>query len=296
MQITSRRTFLRAGAFSATALALELRAPMLHADPLGLPIGLQLYSVRDKLPKDFSGTLHAVAALGYREVEAAGFFGHTATEVKTMMTAAGLQCSSAHYPLAELLKDVDGTIAYAHSLGLDYVICSSPSFADTSRAAGHTMTVDDWKWNADQFNQIGRRLEAHGVHFGYHNHVTEFRDLNGTNGMETLLKNTDPSAVCLEMDCGWVVAAGKDPVDYLTQYHDRISMLHVKDLKPAAETSKPDARISTELGHGTIDYRHIFQAAKHAKIRHYFVEQEEFDGPELQELKVGYDYLHGMGA
>jgi sugar phosphate isomerase/epimerase len=265
---------------------------------------MQLYSVRKQLPDNYAGTLKQVAAIGYREVEAAGFYGHSPDEVKAAMSSAGLRCVSAHYPLAELLKDVDGNLKYAKAVGLSYVICSSPSVADPAKLASYPggagkyfregMTADDWRWNAEQFNELGKRFKAEGVQFGYHNHTTEFRDMGGLNGYDVLLKDTDPTYVTMEMDCGWVVAAGKDPIAYLTQYPGRISMLHVKDLKPAVAGKTPGERVSTVLGKGTIDYKPIFAAAQKAGIRHYFVEQEEFDNDPLQELAEDYQYLHTM--
>jgi len=301
-QIT-RRTFVKA---SVAAMATYSIHPCsLMADPLGLPVGLQLYSVRKLLPNDYAGTLKQLAAIGYREVEAAGFFGHSAEDVKAAMASAGLNCVSAHYPLTELLKDTDGALTYARAVGLRYVICSTPSVADRSKVASYPggaekffregMTVDDWRWNAEQFNQLGKKFKAVGIQFGYHNHTTEFHDLGGgLNGYDVLLKDTDPAYVTLELDCGWVSAAGKDPIAYLTQYPGRISMLHVKDLKPAMPGKLPGERVSTILGKGTIDYQPIFAAAKKAGIKHYFVEQEEFDGDIMQELTADYQYLHAM--
>ena len=305
MDPITRRTFLKTSTAAAVAAGLSQRK--LAADPLGLPVGLQLYSVRKLLPNDYTGTLKKLAVIGYREVEAAGFFGHSAADVKAAMSSAGLHCVSAHYPMSELSKDVDGTLKYAAALGLSYVICSSPSVADPKKLASYPggankyfssgMTADDWRWNAEQFNAIGKKFKAEGIQFGYHNHTTEFHDLGGgLMGIDVLLKDTDPTYVTLEMDCGWVSAAGKNPVMYLTQYPKRISMLHIKDLKPAEPGKPPSDRVSTVLGKGTIDYKPIFAAAKKAGIKHYFVEQEEFDGDPLQELKVDYQYLHALPA
>ncbi|MGC1295040.1 MAG: sugar phosphate isomerase/epimerase [Alloacidobacterium sp.] len=303
MKQVSRRTFLKSGAVAVGAWGLSQKK--LLADPLGLPVGLQLYSVRKLLPNDYTGTLKQLGAIGYREVEAAGFFGHSADEVKAAMTNAVLRCVSAHYPMSELTKDLDGTLKYAAALGLAYVICSSPSVADPAKLASYPggagkyfstgMTSDDWRWNAEQFNEIGKKFKAEGIQFGYHNHTTEFHDLGGgLVGFEVILKDTDPTYVTLEMDCGWISAAGRNPVTYLTQYAKRISMLHIKDLKPAVPGKLPGERVSTVLGKGTIDYKPIFAAAKKANIKHYFVEQEEFDGDPMQELTADYQYLHAM--
>ncbi len=303
MNRISRRTFLQSGAAAIGAWGLGQHN--LLADPLGLPVGVQLYSVRKLLPTDYTGTLKQLAAIGYREVEAAGFFGRSAEDVKAAMASAGLRCVSAHYPMSELSKDVDGILKYAVALGLGYVICSSPSVADPAKLASYPggaskyfvtgMTADDWRWNAEQFNVFGKKFKAEGIQFGYHNHTTEFHDLgDGLMGFDVLLKDTDPAYVTLEMDCGWVSAAGKDPVSYLTQYPKRISLLHIKDLKPAVPGKLPGERVSTILGKGTIDYKPIFAAAKKANIKHYFVEQEAFDGDPMQELTADYQYLHAM--
>jgi sugar phosphate isomerase/epimerase len=290
---------------SATAVALGLAGTRLLADPLGLPAGLQLYSVRTLLPKDFAGTLKQVAAIGYREVEAAGFFNHSPEEAQQAMSAAGLSCVSAHYSLADLQNKTDTVLQYAKALGIKYLICPSPSVADPSKFASypggawgyfhHGSTLEDWKWNAEQFNQVGKRLKSEGIRFGYHNHTPEFHDVGGgVLGYDVLLKETDPEYVTFELDCGWVQAAGQDPLAYLTKYPKRISMLHVKDQKALEPGQDPSKRVSTMLGKGTFDYKPIFAAAKKASIKHYFVEQEEFEGDPLQELAVDYNYLHAM--
>jgi sugar phosphate isomerase/epimerase len=298
MHRISRRTFLKTISASAAGVAVWNSAPRLMANPLGLPIGLQLYSVRDILPKDYDGTLRQLAALGYREVEAAGFFGHSASEVKQSMKDVGLQCVSAHYPLKDLLPKVDEVVQFGKDLGLKYIVCASPMLKDSSqvkdagsRAARESMTLADWRWNAEQFNRIGERVNAAGMRFAYHNHTPEFHAENGIVFYDELLRLTDPAKVTMEMDCGWVVVAGKNPVDYLTRYPTRISMLHVKDFKMVGGVAAPP---STELGRGGITYRPIFEAAKAAHIEHAFVEQEEFDIPPMEALKIDADYMRAL--
>lgn len=301
MYAISRRAFLKTASASAACAALWNSAPWLMADPLGLPLGLQLYSVRAILPKDYEGTLKQLSALGYREVEAAGFFGHTPAQVKQAMEQAGLHCVSAHYPMVQLQPHVDEVIQFGKDLGLDYIVCASPGLKDPSgvkdpgsRAAREAMTLDDWRWNADQFNHIGERVHAAGMKFAYHNHTPEFRSENGVMFYDELLRSTDPSKVAMELDCGWAIVAGQNPVNLLTRYPARISMLHVKDFKITAAVTPANAPPSTELGRGTIDYRPIFEAAKKAKIEHAFVEQEEFDMPAMEALKVDADYMRAL--
>lgn len=302
MHRISRRTFLKTASASAAGAALGSAVPKLMANPLGLPVGLQLYSVRDILPTDYAGTLRQLAALGYREVEAAGFFGHSPSEVKQAMDHAGLQCVSAHYPLKDLLPKVDEVIQFGNDLGLKYIVCASPMLKDpsrvkdpASRAARESMTLDDWRWNAEQFNHIGERVHAAGMRFAYHNHTAEFRSENGTVFYDELLHSTDPAKVAMEMDCGWVVVGGKNPVDYLTRYPSRFSMLHVKDFKMGgAAYSNSEPPPSAELGRGSIDYHPVFEAAKKAALEHAFVEQETFDMPAMEALKIDADYMHAL--
>src|ERR1700722_7723147 len=206
----SRRSFLKTASALAAGAVLWNRVPRLMANPLGLPLGLQLYSVRNVLPKDYEGTLRQLGAIGYREVEAAGFFGHSPTEVKQAMDHAGLHCVSAHYPLRDLLPKVDETIQFGKDLGLKYIVCASPMLKDpsrvkdpASRAARESMTLEDWRWNADQFNHIGERVHAAGMKFAYHNHTAEFRSENGTVFYDELLRSTDPSKVGMNWIAAW---------------------------------------------------------------------------------------------
>jgi sugar phosphate isomerase/epimerase len=296
----SRRDFVKGAA--ACAAMMETRAAF--ANPLGLPIGLQLYSVRDFLPKDYAGTLKQLGAMGYQEVEAAGFFNHSAADVKQAMSDAGLRCVSAHYALAQLQPQLDAIIQYGRDLGLSYIICSAPMMRDPSRAKGlswnatmEAVTLDDWKWNADQFNTIGAKMQAAGIQFGYHNHFAEFHPKeNGVRPYEVILENTDPKVVTMEMDVGWVVIGGAKPEDYLRRHGKRFTQLHVKQFK--LENWKPgDEPISTEMNQGSLDYKSIFAAAKHASIRHIYVEQEAFpDMPAMQALQIDANWLKAFPA
>ena len=250
MHRISRRTFLKTASASAACVSLWNGVPRLMANPLGLPIGLQLYSVRDILPKDYEGTLRQLSALGYREVEAAGFFGHTPSEVKQAMDHAGLRCVSAHYSLKDLLPKVDETIQFGKDLGLNYIVCSSPMLKDPSRikdagsrSARESMTLDDWRWNADQFNKFGEKMAAAGIKFGYHNHIPEFHVTDGVLPYAELMRLTDPAKVSFEMDCGWAIVGGGDPVEMLHKYRTRIFMLHVKDFKLAEKNDKGEPKV-----------------------------------------------------
>ena len=292
----TRREFLqKSGAAGLVAAATAVSPRALMASPFGLPLGLQLYSVRELLPKDYEGTLKQVAALGYREVEAAGFYKHSAAEVKQAMGAAGLRCVSAHYPAGDLYQRVDEVIAFHKELGAEYIVCSSPRQKELTAAptgGGHTkLSIDDWRWNAEQFNGIGKKAKAAGLRFGYHNHVAEFGKIDGTVPYDELLRLTDPELVTFELDCGWVKVGGGDAEAYLREHAKRISMLHVKDFKPAEAGAEPKA---AELGRGTTDFKAIFAAANKTYIKHCFVEQEAFNLAPMESLKVDADYMKGI--
>lgn len=296
MTALSRRSFLTGAALAASG-ALLPRA--LHAAASAPPvIGLQLFTVRNQLAKDYVGTLHRVSALGYRQVEAAGFFGHSAAQVKQIMSGAGLDCLSAHYSLPDLLKSTGAIIDYAHTLGLHYVICASPWSPDPAHLVNypggawqgilHAMTLDDWRWTAAQLNRVGEKMRSAGLKFGYHNHTMGFLRHGNTTGYQIILSETNPSNVTLELDCGWAFAAGQNPAHMLLAHRGRFSMLHIKDMKPAPAGTFPGDRVPTEVGLGVIDWPPIFKAAEQTGIRHYFVEQDVFDEPPYQALAIDF--------
>ena len=302
MPTLSRRRFVQSAATFAAAATL-LRARRGLANPFGLPLGLQLYSVREQLMKDYAGTLKQVESLGYREVEAAGFYDHSPADVKAAMQAAGVRCVSAHYASAQLTKNFDAILDFHTKLGTaKFILCSFPGFRDPAKAGqGYAkqvklFTLDDWKWNAEQFNAWGAKAKAAGFQFGYHNHTMEFAPQNGTIPYDLLLKETDPQLVVMELDCGWVTVGGGSPEHYLRTYADRIKMLHVKDFaKEAGHSSVDNPPPAAELGRGTADYPAIFKAVKHGAIEHMFVEQEAYpDLPWMQALKVDAGYMAGL--
>ncbi len=298
----SRRGFIAGSSAAAAYAAVFSSHDAAFAEAPRLPLGLQLYSVRQQLAKDFEGTLAQVASVGYREVEAAGFFGKSAAVVKQAMEKVTLRCVSSHHPFADLNQNFDKLLAFNKELGVEYLICSSPGFkaAAGPDAPGHPrlLTMDDWRWNAEQFNRMGEKSLAAGIRFGYHNHVREFAVTDGVVPYTELLRLTDPAKVTMELDCGWAVVGKFKPVDLLRDYPGRFSMLHIKDFRAAPSTgTEAHEPTVTELGRGDIDYRPILQqAARTQKIKHMFVEQEAFDMPYMQSLKVDADYLRGLGV
>jgi sugar phosphate isomerase/epimerase len=303
---TSRREFLigTGSAFAASAFLLS-QPSKLFANPLGRPIGLQLYTVREQLGRDYDGTLRQVAAIGYREVELAGFFGKKPAEVKKSLQDAGLHCTSIHIGTG----GIEQTLPYATEIGAEYVISSvtlpkplaggKPDMKAFMTQLAN-LNLDDYKTMAQRCNEMGEQAKKAGVQFGYHNHNFEFKSFSGGIGYDALLRGTDPELVKFELDCGWMVAAGYDPAEYLSKHPKRYRLLHIKDFheteRPAVSLDKESRPKPAELGRGHIDYRPIFTAAKTSEVVGYYVEQEPpyQDMPAMEAIKVDYDYLHKL--
>ena len=292
MSKTNRRAFLKS---SVAAVTLAANSRLLRAAPFSLPLGIQLYSVREDLAKSFEPTLQSLAKLGYVEVEAAGFSKHSVAEVKTAFKNSGLRCPSAHYSFRPMATQLDENIDFCHQLGLDYIVCASPGKAPANAEVKGPHTLDDWKYNADQFNRMAEKVQAAGMTFAYHNHYEEFHPLpDGSIPYDHLLSLTDPAKVHFEMDCGWVVIGGSSPAAYLKKHASRICMLHVKDFVAAKPNPQGKTPEPTELGRGVIDYKPIFQAASRTRIKHVFVEQEGYDIPQNDSLKADADYIKSL--
>ncbi len=280
----SRRSFLK----STGTLAVCAAGARLRARSLRLPIGLQLYSVRNELPKDFAGTLAQVQSAGYGVVEAAGFYDRTAGEFRHAMDSARLRCVSAHYSLSVLETQLDQSISYCQALGLEYIVCSSSDGMHRDPAAKGPKTLDDWRWIASEFNRVGERVNAAGMTFGVHNHTPEFAVIDGLLIYDELLRLTDPKLVFFEMDCGWVYAAGHNPADYLTREPQRFPLLHVKDMVTGANGQMH----STEMGRGVAHYAEVMRAAR--GMKYYFIEQEEFDMDPMEALGIDAKYMEQL--
>jgi len=284
--LTHRRQFLCDAALGVAALAASRSESVVYANPLDLPVGLQLYTVRDRLAKDFEGTLKEVAAIGYDEVEQDAK--QKASVVREALRAAGLHQPSAHFDLKQLESALDKQIQYAKELQLDYMVCS---YFEPHNS------LDDFKRVADTFNRVGEESHKVGVQLCYHNHNFEFRDFGGVVGYDELLRRTDPALVKMQIDCYWMQRAGKDPVLYFQQNPGRVPLLHIKDMKPGhAPTSdtKKGGDAFTEVGRGVIDWKRIFQAAPVGGVRHYFVEQDTCERPTIESARISYQYLHGL--
>jgi sugar phosphate isomerase/epimerase len=286
MSLTSRRTFLKTT--SAVAAAACVGVGRIEAKPLKQPVGLQIYSVRALMAKDFDGTLTKIRGAGYEVLEAAGYYGHTAADFRKALDTNGMRCVSTHHTLKVLQTELDQWIEYGHAIGLEYMVCSSSGGSHRDPAAKGEPTLDDWRWIAGEFNRIGEKVKAAGMTFGVHNHTPELATLDGVLVYDELLKLTDPKFVVFEMDAGWVYASGHNPVDYLSKTPERFPLMHVKDMVRGA-----DGKVKiTVLGKGNIDYRPIMRAA--TGLKYYFVEQEEFDMDPSEEIHVDAEYMRKL--
>jgi sugar phosphate isomerase/epimerase len=282
------------GALSAAAFTTLAKKAL--ANPLGLPLAIQLYSVRQQMAEDLDMALAAVAAAGFVEVEAAALPKKSAKEIRGSLDKAGLRCVSAHHPIADLAARFDELTAYDAEIGAKYLICSSPGHRTPPAAASvgpQSFSLDDWRYSAERLNEFSDRAIKAGMQLGYHNHVHEFHMVDDVLPYEELLKLTDPKKVTFELDCGWARVAGHDPVDLMQKYPYRFSMLHVKDFHLKEVAAGPDHEPKvTELGRGDIDYKPVLaQAKKNQRIRHAFVEQEAFDVPWKESLKIDAAYM-----
>jgi len=283
----------------ATALA-AWPAPALSAPRYKWPLGVQLWSVDEELRRDFSGTLAALARLGFREVETAGLHGHSPRAFRAAAARSGLQLASAHYSMADLFSDTPRCIAEARALGVRWLVASSPrpdaplAPGDWLTAMRQAMTAAAWRRNALKLNKIGRLARAAGLRFAYHNHPFEFDRYEGRSGFDLLLEGTAPALVSLELDVAWAVAGGADPVALLREHRGRIRLLHVKGLKarPAPGSYGTDFRTGVVGVGDVVDWRAVFAAATRAGVAHAFVEQEPPHlRPILQSLAACRDQL-----
>jgi sugar phosphate isomerase/epimerase len=241
-----------------------------------IPIGIEMYSVREELAKDPQGTVRAIAAMGYKGLEFyAPYFEWTppqAKDMKKLMDDLGIRCFSTHNDAAFLNADkIQKAIDQNLTLGSKYVVVAS-----SQPKPG----LDGWKEIADSLNVAAGKLEAAGLKAGYHNHQLEFTPVEGVRPVEVLAKNTKPS-VMLQLDVGTCLEAGSDPVAWIRANPGRIRSLHCKDWSP--EKGKG---YSVLFGEGVADWKAIFAAAESSGgAEYYLIEQEGSRFSELETAK-----------
>ena len=248
-----------------------------------IPVGLQMYTLRDETAKDFIGTLQKVADMGYKAVEFAGYGGIEAKEMKKVLDQLGLEAPSSHVGIKLLQEEPDRQIEYSLEIGSTYMICPHLD------AASFLSDEDQLKRTFELFQQIGERCKSHGLQFGYHNHAFEFEKVGGEYVLDRLYQGVDPDLLVAELDLYWVKKGGLDPNAYLAKYSGRCPLIHVKDM------TGDDRQYFAEVGQGIIDYPSIFETAKEAGVKYYIVEQDHCERPPLESVKMSIDYLKSIG-
>ena len=281
----TRRKFIGSTALTAGALATA-GAIRTNAAPLGLPIGFQVYPIRELLAKDFEGTLRRMAALGYQNVEMCSPPGYVssgfgplvslkASEMRRIIQSAGLKCESCHYSFQELKENLDERMAFAKELGLTQMVASGFWLKPEARLA-------DWLQACDEINKIGARAKQAGLQLGFHNHHFEFKQLEGVLIYDAILGRLDPDVIKMQFQVA-VVNVGYQAATYFTKYPGRFISMHLSDWSAA------DKQKAVPIGLGMVDWPKLFAAAKTGGVKNYFVEMD-FDT-----LKPSADFLRQMG-
>jgi sugar phosphate isomerase/epimerase len=286
--MTNRRTFIKqASLFSAGLFALP-----------GIPfrsipakeIGLQLYTVRDQMKQDLTGTLNAIAEIGYRTIEAAGydngkFYNLDPVSFSSLVSSTGMKMLSSH-TTAELPSPDSSDFDSWQQVTEDTAATGARYLVYAYLSEDKRKSMDYYKRLAEKFNMAGEICMKNGLVFCYHNHDFEFEMMDGKIPYDLLLSNTDPQLVKMELDLYWTIRAGKDPLEYFKNYPGRFELWHVKDMEPGKE------QFFAEVGQGTINFGRIFAHAAEAGMRHFFVEQDRSRQDPLKSIKTSFEYLN----
>lgn len=255
-------------------------------------LGLQLYTVRTEMAKDFEGTLAKVAAAGYREVEFAGYFDQDPKKVRAVLDRHKLVAPSAHVDYPTVESKLDQAIDAARAIGHRFLV--NPWIDEEMRKQ-----PDIWQRVVATFNKAGETCKKAGIQFAYHNHHFEFVPVNGVRPIDRLLKECDANLVKIELDLCWITVAEQDPLTYFQRYPGRFPLVHVKGLKNVPQGQAPvpfDQAIPNITDVGTndvIDWKRIFAKSSQAGIQHYFVEHDQPPSA-FDSIRASAAYLHEL--
>jgi sugar phosphate isomerase/epimerase len=264
--------------------ALTTATRLLHANPLGLPIGCQTWPVRAMIAKDFRGTLRELAAAGFQTIELcspvgysdsgfAGLGNFKGSELQNFLQDAGLSCVSSHFSIDELRKNQDGRIAWAKEVGLTQVLVPSLN-------GPKNPTMDDVKRAADEYNKMGERAASAGIVQGLHNEDFELTSVDGKRTYDVLFQLLDPKFVKFQFQVS-TISEGYDAAEFFLKYPGRFISMHVQGWSATMRTIVP-------VGQDTLDWKKIFSAAKTGGIKNYFVEMD------LPLMKASVPYLRHL--
>ena len=283
-KISRREFFKNAATNAAVAGFLSAGAPVLRANPLGLPIGCQTWPVRKMIAKDFPGTIKLLAGAGFQTVELcspvgyadSGFAGlarYTGAELRKVLADAGVKCISSHFGIKELRENQAGRIAWAKDIGLTQMLVPS------LEGPRHT-TMEDVKRAADEYNKMGEQAAKAGIQQGLHNEDFELTMVDGQRTYDLLFKFLDPKLVKFQFQVS-TISQGYDAAEYFTKYPGRFISMHVQGWSAKTRKIAP-------VGQDTLDWKKIFTAAKIGGIKNYFVEMD------LDMMKASVPYLRNL--
>lgn len=288
--MTTRRGFLRTVAGGAALTALG--AARARGQSKGrAPFGLQLYSLRHSLERDVPGTLAKARAIGFTDVETAGFYGRTAEAFAAELKKAGLVCRSSHFPFERLRDDPAAVARDARALGAAFVACAwIPHQGRFSR--------EDCLKAAEVFTRAGRVARENGLRFAYHLHGYEFHPSPEGTLFDTLVARTPADLVHFEVDVMWAKAGGADPAALIEKLAGRVPLTHLKDLARGTRYTPPTAQlpdtVNVVLGTGELDFPAILRASERAGVEIHFLEDEHPDA--LAQLPRSLEYLRRIRA
>jgi sugar phosphate isomerase/epimerase len=275
MKKISRREFLGKSALGvgSALIATRLTAYSGSSEKAGsikMPIGFQVWTIREQLVKDFPGTLKMMAGLGYQSLEMCSPPGYESSgfgplmklkpkEMKQIINDAGLICISSHYGVDEFRQHLDDRIEFALESGQTQMILSS---FDLPRNA----TLTDWLKAADELNEFGRRAKNAGIQMGYHNHDMEFGQLDGTLIYDALMKQFDPDYIKMQFQVA-VIRLGYKASTYFRKYPGRFISAHLADWSPEKKKQVP-------IGQGIVDWKEFFNTIDTGGVKNIFVEMD----------------------
>lgn len=281
----SRRSFIKSTGVSVGAAAMMSQFP-LNVYGFGREklksFGFQVWTIREKLVKDFPGTLKMMAGLGYNEVEMCSPLGYSnagfeplnnmsGKEMKKIIEDAGLKCTSSHFNMGELRDQLENRIEWAHGLGMKQMVAASFWLPKDASA-------DDYRRAADELNAIGEKTKNAGIQMGFHNHHMEFEKRGDELIYEALLNQFDPELVKMQFQVA-VVNIGYQAADYFRKYPGRFISAHLADWSSAKDAQMP-------IGQGDVDWSDFFEAAKTGGVQNFYVEMApETFGPSAEFLK-----------
>lgn len=243
--------------------------------------GIQLYTVRDEMEKDFFGTLEKIAEIGFKHVEFHEFYDYEAKEVKEALDQLGLTAIASFARLDVLIDDqkLQHAIEYNAQIGNRFLVCPWAQYE----------TADDYRKMAELFNEVGSKCRENGLRFCYHHHEHEFEEFDGEYGLDILLEQSDPELVFLQLDTANALVADIDPLAYMKKYEGRCPLVHLKDYVPG------EVRGSIDLGSGTLELGRTIEVAEQTGAEWIVAEQEKFSRPSLESARIAFEQLQKLG-